>query len=459
MISSRLVELMGGAIAVQSVVDKGSSFSFTVVLGSVPEKTSERQGSIELLAGMRALVVDDNKTSMHAMAHVLRSFGMSVTALSDGPAAIAEATRARAMGQPYKVALVDWQMPQMNGFEVIEALNRSDRASGAVFIMVTAHERALLMGDLERQKLNGLVLKPATASTLLETISSALGHAPHADEQADLVHRMPQVRAGARMLVVEDNLVNQIVARETLRAMGADVTVSSGGEGALERLGRGECFDVVLMDVQMPGMDGIETTRALRGLAHCAKLPIVAMTAHALEGDRQSCLDAGMDDYLTKPIDPDVVAACLSRWIPPQPAVVERVDEEPVEVDLSRLEELAALIPGFSPAEAVARLGGDAANLVNLLEVFTHTSEEVARRLREQLRRGESEDLMRTLHSLRGSASSISLDVVVEGCLELERAIGKQGGGKNIAETGERLCGILEAAVDGLLQWRSSKAC
>jgi CheY-like chemotaxis protein/HPt (histidine-containing phosphotransfer) domain-containing protein len=328
-----------------------------------------------------------------------------------------------------------------------------------VFIMVTAHERALLMGDLERQKLNGLVLKPATASTLLETISSALGHAPHVDDQPELAHRMPQVRAGARMLVVEDNLVNQIVARETLRAMGADVTLVSGGEGALERLGRGECFDVVLMDVQMPGMDGIETTRALRGLAHCAKLPIVAMTAHALEGDRQSCLDAGMDDYLTKPIDPDLVAACLSRWIPAHPAAAERAHADPVGIDMRRLEELAALIPGFSPAGAIARLGGNAASLVNLMGIFTLTSEEFARRLREQLRRGESEDAMRTLHSLRGSASSISLDGVVEGCLELEHAIGMQGGGNDIAESGERLCGLLDATVDRLAQWQNSKAC
>jgi CheY-like chemotaxis protein/HPt (histidine-containing phosphotransfer) domain-containing protein len=317
--------------------------------------------------------------------------------------------------------------------------------------MVTAHERALLDGDLDRQKLDGLVMKPATASSLLDTIGAAFGQGA-VDNAAP---RVPQLKAGARVLVVEDNPVNQIVIRECLRDAGVKVEVSSNGASALERLREGQHFDAVLMDVQMPGMDGMETTRAIREMAGHRQLPIIAVTAHALEDDRLRCLDAGMDDYLAKPVDLDAIVNCLSRWLPAERLHVEAVRPIAQAVMLHRLGELALQIPGFSPAAAVKRLGGNAASVGDLLLIFADTSAGVSSRLRVQLRIGETQAALRTLHALRGAATTIALDAIADSCLHLETALREPAADTLVTERCERLCWLLDVVIARLRIWAS----
>jgi two-component system sensor histidine kinase/response regulator len=453
MICRRLVELMGGDIAARSDVGMGSTFSFTVVLRRVLHEREPARPHPGFLIGMRALVVDDNATSMHAMAQVLRSFGMVVTAFADGPTAIAQATRARLDGHPYKLALIDWQMPRMNGFAVIDELKRRDPAGGVACVMVTAHERALLDGDLNRQNLNGLVVKPATASSLLDTIVAVFHGGVGDGCRPDASLRVPRFKAGSQVLVVEDNPVNQIVIRECLRDAGVKVEIAANGARALERLREGEHFDAVLMDVQMPGMDGMETTRAIRAMVAHRTTPIIAVTAHALDDDRRRCLDAGMDDYLAKPVDLEAIVTCLSRWIPAERPLAESVKPTAQAPTLRRLEELAAQIPGFSAAAAVNRLGGNAASVADLLVIFADASADVSSRLRTQLRLGDTHGALQTLHAVRGAASTIALDAIADSCQQLESALREPIDDATLTERCERLCWLLDVVIARLRIW------
>ena len=425
-ISKRLVERMGGQIKVVSTLGQGSTFSFTVALETPVEEVRAPHPLKRDLRGMRALVVDDNTTASLVISDMLKSFGMRVDMTFSGAQAITLATQALAQGQPYGLALVDWCMPGMNGLEVIDALHQLDPGGQMVLIMVTAHERSLLDQEIRRHQPAGFVLKPTTPSTLLEALFAALGQSGDTKTQALPAVAAPALDAlalkDARILLVEDNLINQQVASELLQSMGAQAQIASNGTAALDLLSR-EVFDVVLMDIQMPGTDGLEITRQMRQMPQGSGIPIIAMTAHAMTGDREKCLAAGMDDYLSKPIVAQQLRDCLKQWVRPGEGAGDPTPQPAPESAEAALRRLALAMPDFSGAQAVARVGGKPVKLLELLRLFATTYRGSLDQLRRQVSQGQAQAAASLLHDLHGAASSLGLDRVAEAGRALEATL------------------------------------
>ncbi len=418
-IARRLVELMGGEIGVTSTPGTGSDFFFTLRL--------RRQGGSRLplpqpqpdLRGMHVLVVDDSRTSRRTLCETLEAFTFRPTAVSSAEEALDAVRRARAgpSPAPYEVVLMDWKMPAMDGLEAARRI-KSELEAPPRIILVTGYGREDVIHQADRDLLDGFLLKPVNASLLFDAIMTAIGR-DHPPTGAEAVAAAPPVTpAGAaanRVLVVEDNLLNQEVAEELLTDMGFDVTLADNGQDALALL-RGRPFDLVLMDVQMPLMDGFEATRAIRADATLAAIPVVAMTAHAMSGDRERCLEAGMDDYVSKPIDTDRLGEVLSRWLVPRPVA-------PSERSASDGDGLPASLPGVNVSAGLSRIGGNRTLFRRLLLEFHHDYRDVARTIRTAVELGHDESGLRLLHTLKGVAATLGADGVHVAARDLEAGL------------------------------------
>jgi light-regulated signal transduction histidine kinase (bacteriophytochrome)/CheY-like chemotaxis protein len=316
-ISSRLVKMMGGRIWVESEVGHGSTFHFTVRLRM--QKSSCRRYEpvgVEMLQGLAVLIVDDNATSRRILQKMALSWGMKPTLAERGTEAIREIERASALGTPFSLVLLDAQMPQMDGFTVAERVNQSTLPERPALIMLTS---AGLRGDAARCRKAGIeayLTKPIKRSDLLDTVRTVLGSHAGAGQYAPVVtiHSLRQDRGRLRILLVEDNPVNEVLASRVLERRGHEVTVARNGTAALKALEK-QTPDLVLMDIQMPEMNGFEATAAIRGgeLKTGSHLPIIAMTAHAMAGDKERCLAAGMDGYVSKPIRADDLFSVMEQ--------------------------------------------------------------------------------------------------------------------------------------------------
>jgi PAS domain S-box-containing protein len=324
-ISRRLVQMMGGELGVDSTPGQGSCFHFSVRLGLQPGGTAQPPlPRPESLQGTRVLVVDDNACAREVLAGMATAFGLKVDTAIDGQDALRQVALTEASDEPYGLLLLDWKMPGMDGVECARRLARREptRHPPPTVLMLTAFSRDDVLQRLEEHQLQvaALLTKPATPSTLLEACTRALGlavrHASHVRQrQDDLTHHQSSLK-GARILLVEDNPFNQELALDLLTDAGIDVSVACDGQEALDKLAREE-FDGVLMDCQMPVMDGFAATRALRRQPRLQGLPVIAMTANAMVGDRERVLEAGMDDHIAKPIKVDEMFATLARWVRP----------------------------------------------------------------------------------------------------------------------------------------------
>jgi two-component system, sensor histidine kinase and response regulator len=322
-ISTRLVEMMGGKIWVESEVGRGSQFHFTTRVGVADAKEVIKAGTIappEILRGVKVLVVDDNRTNQRILDGMLRRWEMQPTVVEGGEEALAQLSAAREAGKPYGLILTDMHMPQMDGFTLIERIRQKPELATATIMMLTS---AGHRGDAARCQDLGVaayLLKPIRQSELREATAKVLG-AREQDGAIPLVTRFSlqdarDPSAFLRILLAEDNAVNQRLAVRLLEKRGHHVVVAGNGREALEALGK-ESFDLVLMDVQMPEMDGMEATAAIREKEQGRGFhqPIIALTAHAMKGDREKCLAGGMDGYLTKPIRPQELDEILEDFV------------------------------------------------------------------------------------------------------------------------------------------------
>ena len=313
-ISRRLVEMMGGRISVESEAGRGSVFTFTARVKAI-DPTAACPGMMaprEVLKSLRVLAVDDNETNRRLLRTLLAAWGTEATVVGGGPAALEALARARS-GAPFDLVLMDGQMPGMDGFTVVERIRRETSGSGLTIMMLTSDRQA---ADAERCRALGVarsLIKPITPSDLLDAILHVL--ATQSSVPATTAPTPVPVVGGLRVLVAEDNAVNQLLARRLLEKMGHDVVMVGTGREAVDAVARAP-FDVVFMDVQMPELDGLAATAAIReaeAAARCAPLPIVALTARAMDGDLERCLAAGMDDYVSKPFRPLDLVRVLER--------------------------------------------------------------------------------------------------------------------------------------------------
>lgn len=348
-ICRQLVELMGGQIQVESQEGQGSRFFFTLDL-PLPTPLALPAGALAdsdpaiLLHGKRVLVVDDNASARDILRTILTSFGMAADTVDSGQACVQRVLQANAAGTPYHLVLLDWLMPGMDGIEVARFIQTAHLGADLPgILMVTAGSYEKLSPQAAQVGLQHILTKPVSPSALHEALFEALqySHPATAAARPTASSTTPALLdfapiAGARVLLVDDVALNRTVALAFLQEAGVDVDIAVHGREAVEKV-LARPYDLVLMDIQMPEMDGLSATRAIRQEARLRHLPIIAMTAHAMEGDRQRSLDAGMQDHLTKPIDPNALYAALLRWIAPRPAV------------------LPSAAPAAAPAEAVTR--------------------------------------------------------------------------------------------------------
>jgi signal transduction histidine kinase/CheY-like chemotaxis protein/HPt (histidine-containing phosphotransfer) domain-containing protein len=310
-ICKQLVELMGGEIGVRSQLGRGSEFFFTIKIGAASAAPPMSAPPGAALAQRRVLVVDDNREARDIFTTELTQLGATVEVAADAEEAIARMSKP---GPRFDAVLVDLRLPDTDGFSLIKRLRAAGHESR--YILVTAYGDFEVARRTESERLDGCLFKPVSRAALAATLEHAFGGEPTAGPSADAGPALaPPTLKGARVLLVEDNEFNQIVASELLGAVaGMHVSLATDGPAALRQL-ESTPFDMVLMDVQMPDVDGYEVTRRIRAQAAHAGLPVIAMTAYAMERDRQRCLEAGMNDFITKPLEPAELFSVLSRWL------------------------------------------------------------------------------------------------------------------------------------------------
>jgi two-component system, sensor histidine kinase and response regulator len=429
-ISTRLVALMGGRIWVESEPGKGSAFHFEVrfekAVGSAIKPVIR---PLAKLRGIAVLVVDDNPTNRRVLEETLRHWEARPTCVDSGPAALTELHRAASSGEPYPLILLDAMMPDMDGFTVAEHIAQEPDLAGAAVMMLTSADR---QGDAARCRAIGLaayLVKPVKMVELQRVIASALGQEgsgsnPGLSRNDTKKHSVlpaatPAITRSLRILLAEDNAVNLRVAIRLLQGYGHSVTVANHGGEAVAAMNRAS-YDLVLMDVQMPVMDGFEATRLIREkeAGTGQHTPIVAMTAHAMKGDRERCLVAGMDEYLSKPVQRDDLLRILS-WV--ADASGNEVAQQGTPGH-GTLPEAAAI----DRVTAMNRLGGDEELFAELIGLFREEGPRMIQEIREALAAGDLVAVQRTAHGLKGAAGYLGGTRTVEAAHQLE-LIGASG--------------------------------
>jgi PAS domain S-box-containing protein len=425
-ISKRLVEMMGGEIGVSAHPGQGSTFAFTACFGigsvpaDVPGKASGQGLGLQNLQAMNCLVVDDQETSLQIMRTLLETWHLRVTTASSGEEGLRQIHENGARGTPFDLLLLDWRMPGMSGLELANTLWENPPGHGAkdhppTVIMVTAFGRELLLKEKNADRINAVLTKPVTPSALLDTLlrlQSKIGSATRPVPTAIFDNTratLSRIR-GARILLVEDNDLNQQVAREFLAKGGLTVTIAGNGQEALDAVRR-EAFDVVLMDLHMPVMDGFEATLRIHALPGMAQLPIIAMTAAAMSRDREASLAAGMIDHVAKPVDPQELADTLVRWVKPRESEIAE-DKAAVTTDDAAVRALEQALPEFSVRQALVRMGHHLALYRTLLVSYRESRRSTDETLLALLRSNDRAALFQVAHSLKGVAGNLGIDAV-----------------------------------------------
>jgi len=440
-ICKRLVDMMNGEIGVESDFGVGSKFFFTAELKIAKGRKKHQIFDVDKFKNLNVLIVDDNEMAREVLKEQINDFGMNAVAVESGEAAIAELESKSAV-KPYDLVLMDWRMPGMDGLEAAQIIiNDKNLSHIPLTIMVSAFGREEIFQQAEKIGVNAFLIKPINQSLLFDTIMQVFGmnkkepimQPYHQMAQPDFLEKIK----GTRILLVEDNVLNQEVATEILKSFGVDVEIANNGEEAVESIEKKESsyFDVVLMDIQMPVMGGYEATRLIREQDRFKELPIIAMTAHAMQGVKEDCFSAGMNDYVSKPIDPIHLFTTIEKWINPDTRMkhLRQKSEEDAkkgntgESEKGTKQEIKIELPpsteGIDIEAGLKRLNGNQKLYRKLLDDFLKNYINTPNEIQLALEQNNIETSLRLAHTLKGVGGNISLIGIQKAAAELEAAI------------------------------------
>ncbi len=467
-ISKSLAELMGGKVGVESVFGKGSDFWFTVRLGISQQPRRVLMPNPDL-RGRRALVVDDNDHARSVLREMLEGMTFDVNDVSSGTAAVKIVASASAQDQPFDIVYLDWRMPGMDGMEAARQIIALGLKPPPILVLVSAYGREEMVKEAEAMGIVNMMVKPLSPSMLFDTTMEAMGRTGAENRISrpavpDSLDQMIPVR-GARILLAEDNEINQQIACELLQDAGLVVEIAENGLIALEMIKR-STYDLVLMDMQMPVMDGLSATAALRCMPKFNALPVVAMTANARLEDRLACIASGMNDFVSKPIDPDILWPVLLKWIKPRRDVSEvapgaaavsavtpvtaapSAPAAPLTPAVARLaaavrSELPDAVAGLDVRLGLSRMMGKKTLYITMLKKYVAGQKTSVHTMREAIASGDWATAQRTAHTLKGVSGTIGATDIPAYADTLEHAIREQ---RPVAELEPLL-----AALDGPL--------
>ncbi|MBC7603735.1 MAG: response regulator [Ramlibacter sp.] len=457
-ISKRLAQLMGGEVGVESEFGKGSTFWFSARLGIDAQPARELIPHLDL-RGRRALVVDDNEHARTAIIDLLDGMTFVTGEASSGMAAVEEVRRAAASGEPYDVVYLDWRMPGMDGVETARRIRALGLQSPPMFLMVTAYGREEVLKGAQEAGMENVLVKPVNPSMPSDTTNSVRGGrreraAMHAGNATSVADERLAALQGARILLVEDNGINQQVAKELLEDAGMVVDVADNGLIAVQMVQQTP-YDLVFMDMQMPVMDGVTATREIRqlpGLPGLGDLAIVAMTANAMEQDRRKCMDAGMNDFIVKPIDPQALTSILVRWakapqekdLASQPAALQADAPQPA------ADGLPHGIEGLDIALGLKRMLNKKPLYLAILRRYHAGQQSVVQECRDALEADDMATAQRLIHTSKAVAGNIGATLVQTRAEALDAAIREHESIERLRELLDQFAVPLEALLDGL---------
>jgi two-component system, sensor histidine kinase and response regulator len=466
-ICKRLVDMMGGTIRVESEPGQGSSFIFTAVLGKSEGHEEKHYLPAVDLRGLRSLVVDDNPIALSILKDALESFSFKVDTAESGQDALAAMAKATGEGAPFELVLMDWKMPGMNGIETVRRIKEIDNLSKTPqILMVTAYGREEIMREADAVGISSFLVKPVNQSVLFDTIMGIFGYESQRKSRtgygaAAKPKGLAEIR-GARVLLTEDNQINQQIAVELLERAGMIVDVANNGRESLEAVQAGD-YDLVLMDIQMPEMDGLEAARRIRacGKRGVENLPIVAMTAHAMTGDREKSLEAGMNDHLTKPIDPRQLMETLAKWIKPgKREVPDDLASRTEQREKALAEDDLPLegSPGISIKSGLAKVAGNRGLYKKLLGQFCEKNRDAVRAIQTAMNKNDADLATRLAHTIKGVAANLGADPLSHAAAEVERAVkaGERELDHLLVPLGTKLDEVV-ASIDNLLSQKGEK--
>lgn len=457
-ISKNLVELMQGRIWVESEAGKGSTFHFHGRFGVQREPMQRRMFRADELMGVRVLVVDDNASAREILSGMARIFGLEVDAAWDGQQALQMIAEAEKKALPYDLVLMDWKMPVMDGVETVQRLQDEHLTKTPAVIMVTAYGREEAMGSAEQRGvvINTVLTKPVTSSTLLEAIGEVLGKGfiaeTRSNEKADDYAEAMAKLHGARILLVEDNEMNQELAMELLTQAGMTVVLANNGQEALNILALDNHFDGVLMDCQMPVMDGYTATREIRKTPAIKDLPIIAMTANAMAGDREKVIEAGMLDHIAKPLNVGEMFATIAKWVKPAAVLADAVQPEVVARSPAVEKTMVGLpeLPGIDVKAGMATTMNNEKLYTRMLIKFRESQSAFAELFAAAQHDVDPTASTRAAHTLKGTAGNIGAKAVQAAAEALEHACLNSEAKAHIDQLLDKTLSELKVVVDGL---------
>ncbi len=450
-ICKRIVELMHGELHVTSRPGIGSEFVFTAFFKHDSEADQQSE-MIHDLGGLKALLVDDSESARMVLEEMLSGFGFEVLVAKDGQEAIDIYNKEDASGKPISLMVVDWMMPGMDGLELVQRIKQAHGSATPSVVMVTAYGVDKIKEAAGLSLIDAYMLKPINPSTLFNTLNGALNAkntiAPAEIQQVDFVDAFHLQLQGVRVLVVEDNDINLELSIDLLMDVGIVTDFARNGLEAIEKVTE-NTYDVVLMDIQMPEMDGLTATKALRKIDRFKELPILAMTAHAMKGEKEKSLAAGMNDHITKPIDPFILYSTVLKFVPSRTS--NHVIEKPSQQTNSNPENVPFEIEGLDVTDGLYRVGNKLPQYKKLVGSFATRFETISTEVNTLLHANNLSQLGALLHTVAGVSGNIGAKTIYVKALELSQHL-LHNSSETISETTQNDLQKLVLAITELCQ-------